>query len=135
MPHSREVTLAKYRPVGERSLWTEEDKPEETHVFKPCDLLQQQMVIGFDGQVGLCCEDIHLDVPYGDVHDKSLLDIYNNSPIIRKYRQAHEQEVTIKGSISDLTLCKDCDVWASSIILSEQKINLDGVDILKKVTS
>ncbi len=124
LPHATLVTIAKFRPVGSRKLW-----PQAPVTFRPCPLLHRQMVIGFDGQVGLCCEDIHLDVPLGNVGNNSLLDIYNHSPLLQHYRSQHD-----KGEIDTLSLCRDCHVWGGDLTLSQTQYKLDGMSILETTT-
>lgn len=122
IPYAQDVTISKFRPVGSRKLWN----GIPPVAFRPCPLLYRQMVISFDGKVGLCCEDIYLDVFMGDSHEVSLLDIFNDSLNYRKYRRAHE-----KGSIDDLSLCRDCHVWGGDLPLKSEQIDLRDMTIRK----
>lgn len=104
------ITLSTFRPIGSRKL-TLPDKAE----FTSCKLLYNQMVVSYDGKVGLCCEDIFLDIELGDANKQNLLDIYNNEKInlIRKDHEGH--------NLSGLKLCSDCDVWGSSLIIETKQ--------------
>lgn len=120
LPHAETVTISTFRPVGSRELWT----GAPLFRFRPCPLLYHQMVVSWDGKAGLCCEDINLDVPLGDVTDNSLREIYNSSPMLLAYRRAHEN-----GKIGNLTLCRDCHVWGGNIELKRKKYKLAGMTV------
>ena len=102
LPHGETVTISTFRPIGSRRLW----QGPAPVPFRPCPLLYHQMVVSWDGKAGLCCEDINLDVPLGDVRNNSLQEIYNNSTPLQAYRRDHEN-----GKIKALALCRDCHVW------------------------
>ena len=118
LPHADSVVISKFRPIGSRKLWSEAGSPD----FVPCPLLYNQAVISIDGDVGLCCEDIHLDVPVGNVQEEELLTLYNNSPVLGDYRKAHE-----KSDIDGLKLCSDCHVWGSQIVFKNDQIVVGGM--------
>lgn len=126
LPHAQSVSIAKFRPVGSRILW---DNHFQEPAFRPCPLLFNQMVIGVDGRVGLCCEDINLEVPVGKVQDERIVDIYNSSQELSRYRQAH-----IRQDLSQLYLCRDCHVWAGDIPMKVENVTIDGVPAQKTVT-
>ncbi len=134
LPHASAVTIATHRPVGSRRLGSQHSRPVIPAQFLPCNLLTEQLVIGFDGRAGLCCEDIHLDVPIGDVKTDSLMSLYNNSPILEKYRNIHSAEAVEPGKIAGLKLCKDCDVWASNTVVEQSTVCIGGLNALRKVT-
>ncbi len=123
--HADTVIISTFRPVGKRLLWD----PKHAPPFRPCPQLTRQCVIGWDGRLGLCCEDIFLEVSPGSVLDSSILAIYNESPVLCHYRSQHDQ-----GSIDGLTLCKECHVWAGDIPLSKEKMIIDGMHIEKVQT-
>lgn len=125
LPHAGSVTISTFRPIGSRKLW--EKKPRFS--FRPCPLLYHQMVISYDGQVGLCCEDIHLDVPIGRISSQTLEQVYNESPVLQEYRKRHQD-----GHIDRLTLCKDCQVWGGDILLKKENMQMDGMTVEKTVT-
>lgn len=106
------ITLSKFRPLGSRKLW---DENECNFAFKPCKLLENQMVISYDGNVGLCCEDIFLNVNLGNVLTNKVADIYNCEKI-EDIRQAHND-----GNLNNLILCSDCHAWGSDIILESKE--------------
>ena len=112
LPHADSVMISKFRPVGSRKLWDDADSPS----FMQCPLLYTQAVISIEGDVGLCCEDINLDVPVGNILRDELLSLYNNSSTLQRYRNAHENK-----EIGQLKLCSDCHVWGSHIILEKYK--------------
>ena len=121
LPHAESIMFSKFRPVGEKTLWTEaKDEPE----FEPCQLLFRQAVIAWDGRMALCCEDIHIEASPGDVSKNSLEDIFNHSQVYKRYRQDHQ-----RGEISDLPLCKDCHIWASGKVLEEKEIDVAGIAV------
>jgi hypothetical protein len=125
LPHASQVTLAAFRPIGSRHLW----ENRAPFVFQPCHLIEKQLVIGVNGEVGLCCEDIHIDVPLGNVLDQSILDIYNNSPKLVGYRSAHQE-----GKIDNLVLCRDCHVWACDKVTDRLSFTLGDMEIEETIT-
>lgn len=120
LPHADTVMVSKFRPVGSRKLWG----ASESHPFLKCPLLYNQAVISIEGDVGLCCEDINLDVPLGNVREEGLLSIFNNSRAINDYRRHHEQ-----GCIDSLKLCSDCHVWAGGMVLDTRERKIKGLSV------
>lgn len=125
LPHAGTVTISTFRPIGSRELWT----GSPPFRFRPCPLLYHQMVVSWDGKAGLCCEDINLDVPLGDVTDNSLREIYNTSSSLLEYRRSHES-----GKIGNLALCRDCHIWGGNIELKRKRYELGGMDVEKVVS-
>ena len=126
LPCAEQVTVATFRPVGSRKLW----KYPPSFRFRPCPLLYRQAVISNTGEVGLCCEDIFLDVPVGNVLNNSIEDIFNNSETLKRYRTAHEH-----GNIDDLPLCRDCHVWGADIELERKTMVLNNMPVEEMTTS
>lgn len=122
LPHAQNVTVSKFRPVGSRHLWNE----TPPFPFRPCPLLYRQMVIGFDGTVGLCCEDINIDVKLGRVGERTLAQIFSSSPAYVHYRNAHE-----KGEVAELLLCNKCHVWGGDIPLKSEEVKVNGMGAKK----
>lgn len=105
-----EVRISKYRPIGHRDFLTE--KIERV----PCHLLDEMLVIAWDGQAVLCCEDIWADVPLGCFPGQSLSDLWH-SPRFNAVRQAHAE-----GNFDSIGICSRCDAWSnifSSVELRE----------------
>ena len=110
--HVNRVMLSKFRPIGSKKLW--EEMPPIN--FQPCPFLFHQCVISFDGKVGLCCEDINLDVELGDVYKQDILEIYNNQKI-DNIREMHRQ-----GNLNNISLCSACDIWSAGIIIEKKEL-------------
>lgn len=72
-------------------------------LLKPCPLLYQQLVIGWPGKTGLCCEDLWGDYITGEFPAESLYDIWHGKPL-KNARKLHET-----GKQDRLYLCKTCD--------------------------
>lgn len=125
LPFADAVTISKFRPMDSKKLWDASDEPP----FQPCSLLYHQFVIGYDGQAGLCCEDIHLDVYIGNTVNQSIKDIYNTSRTLTAYRSCHEHK-----RIDALTLCKDCHVWGANIVLKEETLKIGDLATNKLIT-
>jgi len=107
-----EVRISKYRPIGHRDFLTEKIKRV------PCHLLDEMLVIAWDGQAVLCCEDIWAEVPIGHFPEQSLLDLWH-SPRLTMMRQLHLEE-----RYNDISICADCDSWSnifSSVELRESE--------------
>jgi len=124
LPHASAVSIATFRPIGSRRLW--QDAPPVD--FRPCPLLYHQFVIGFDGTVGLCCEDINSTVNLGSILHRPIEEIYN-SDAIKRYRHKHET-----NDIDGLPLCRDCDVWAGDIPLASERLRLGEMSVQRTET-
>jgi hypothetical protein len=72
-------------------------------LIKPCPLLYQQLVVGWSGKAGLCCEDYWIDYAAGDFPSESLYDIWHGKPL-KSARKLHED-----GRYERLNLCRVCD--------------------------
>lgn len=72
-------------------------------LLKPCPLIYQQLVIGWPGKTGLCCEDLWGDYITGDFPSESLYDIWHGK-LFTKARRLHENCRQDK-----LYLCSTCD--------------------------
>ncbi len=120
MPVAEAISIAYFRPIGSRKLWD----GQKDILFKPCSLLWNQMVVSYDGTVGLCCEDINLDVPIGKLAENTLSEIYNFSPKLLFYREKH-----LINDLSALLLCADCHTWAGDMVIEEKNILLDDMKI------
>ncbi|KPA10801.1 radical SAM protein [Candidatus Magnetomorum sp. HK-1] len=117
---SNSIMISKFRPIGSRYLWD----LSHSYPFQTCPHLYNQAVISITGDVVLCCEDIHMDVPLGNIKQNSLLDIYRSSRLMKHYRTTHEL-----GDISKLKLCRDCHIWGADILLQENTEFIKGVQV------
>lgn len=68
----------------------------------PCFLPFNQMVIRPDGKVSLCCSDALGKYTLGDVHEQSILEIWNSD----KYRGIRKH---VLEDITSIDLCRFCD--------------------------
>lgn len=84
-----------------RPVRREENK--RVRLLKPCPLLYQQLVIGWPGKTGLCCEDLWGDYITGEFPFQSLYEIWHGKPLNRA-RKLHEFLRQDR-----LSLCKTCD--------------------------
>lgn len=131
LPYADSVMISKFRPVGSRKLWDSDALPS----FIPCPLLYKQTVISIDGFMGLCCEDINLDVKAGNVLQDDLLALYNRSPILNRYRDVHEKNrdniisCNQNSQIDDLKLCSDCHVWGAHIQVESEQKQIGGMKV------
>lgn len=90
------ITISLKRP-------TMREKNKRLKLMKPCSLLYQQLVIGWPGKTGLCCEDLWGDYITGDTSEETLLDIWQGKALTRA-RRLHE-----RGEQEKLSLCTNCD--------------------------
>lgn len=79
------------------------DDNRHLKLLKPCPLLYQQLVIGWPGKTGLCCEDFWGDVITGECPSQSLHTIWHGS-VLRRVRKLHEA-----GRQYKIELCRNCD--------------------------
>ena len=98
------VMISHYRSPPSSKHWP--GVPDER---QPCSFLWSQMVIAWDGRLGLCCEDFNMDYSIGRVGDKPLLELWNGEGMSR-VRKMHEQ-----GRYRDHPMCRTCDTWADSM--------------------
>jgi len=70
---------------------------------KPCHLLSQQLIMGWDGTTVLCCEDFFCDYITGKFPEMSLSEIWQGRKF-NKARLLHE-----KGNQRRIDLCCYCD--------------------------
>lgn len=124
LPHARAVSISRFRPIGSRRLGETNELQ-----FQPCPLLYHQCVIAYDGRVGLCCEDIHLEVEIGNINEASLASLFNESERLLAYRRQHEE-----GRIGRLPLCRDCDVWAAERILRRETVTVGPLQANRTIT-
>lgn len=70
---------------------------------KPCQLLYQQLIMGWDGKTVLCCEDYYGDYITGNYPEKNLYEIWHGN-LFNNARLLHE-----KGNARKIDLCRHCD--------------------------
>ena len=71
----------------------------------PCPRLWSGINILCDGTVVPCCIDYNATVKLGNIHEKTLHEIWLDEPF-REIREAH-----ITGRYDDISLCKNCKLW------------------------
>jgi spiro-SPASM protein len=84
------------------------EKDKETTPIKrmPChQLLRNDIIILWDGNVIPCCRDIDGVLIYGNVNNDSIASIYNNE-IRNGYIKLHKE-----GKWDEIPLCKNCYEW------------------------
>ena len=99
------VMVSHYRSPPSSKRW-----PDVPLKRKPCFLLWSQMVIAWDGRIGLCCEDFNMDHVLGRVNDEPLLETWNGETM-KQLRRIHEQE-----RFQDHPMCAVCDTWADGML-------------------
>lgn len=96
-----EVKVSTYRPVGHRDFLKNAMKRV------PCYLLNEMLVVTWNGKAVLCCEDIWAENIMGVFPDWPLFDIWH-SAAFNKMRRLHE-----RGRYEKIALCKNCDAWSN----------------------
>lgn len=117
------IMISHYRNPPDSKRW-----PGIPADRKPCFLLWSQMVIAWDGRLGLCCEDFNIDFPLGRVTESPLLEIWNGQEISR-VRNMHE-----RGEFDSHSMCRVCDTWADNSIVHESKNEARGYRIIQKAS-
>ncbi len=96
-----EVAISPCRPIGSRkNVLVEPTIPRQ-----PCYMLYEMMVIFWDGEVGLCCEDWFNSIKLGNLKKYSIDAIWYGKAM-EKIRNLHE-----KGQYYKIALCRDCNSW------------------------
>jgi len=104
-----EVKVSTYRPLGHR------DFLRVALRRVPCSLLNDMLVVTWNGKTVLCCEDIWADNIVGTFPDTSLSDIWH-SAAFKKMRGFHR-----RGDYKKVQICRECDAW--SIIYSQNELD------------
>lgn len=78
--------------------------PQLHKTRKPCSDLWHKIAIHWNGKVSICCFDWTFEHIIGDINEKSINEIWNDSPIAM-FRQSQ-----LQGEY--LSICKECDAWA-----------------------
>lgn len=73
-----------------------------------CRALWQRFVVGWDGKVFACCNEMNGKLTVGDLNASGLLDIWNG-PQMTELRN-----IMVKGRYGEIEACKDCDVLVRS---------------------
>ena len=72
---------------------------------KPCGKVYSDMIIYWDGRVGICNHDWDNRIDLGNVSELSIEEIWNSDPY-NAIRDMHES-----GVFADNLVCKHCDHW------------------------
>lgn len=99
-----EVAISPCRPVGLRENILVDKEAKRL----PCYMLYEIMVIYWDGEVGLCCEDWFNSGSMGNVKKSRIIDIWQGKRF-DDMRRLHE-----KGLYHRIRLCSDCNSWFRS---------------------
>lgn len=113
LPMVNEISVSKYRPLGEKHFLTIRQQR------RPCRMLNEMMVIAWNGDVGLCCEDNFCEHKTGNVINCSIKDVWYGKRF-QGYRNLH-----LRGKYDKMKLCKNCDVWSTNVAL-KQYVNEEG---------
>ncbi|MFX1453246.1 MAG: SPASM domain-containing protein, partial [Promethearchaeota archaeon] len=76
-------------------------EPEIVNYKPRCDLYDNPLVIDYDGNVILCCNDYLSSIKFGNLEKKSLMSIWNS----KNYRKIRRQ---LRKQIYSLPICKRC---------------------------
>ncbi|MGC2063516.1 MAG: SPASM domain-containing protein, partial [Thermodesulfovibrionales bacterium] len=98
-----EVLISPFRPIGSRDNTLAREFPQTERT--PCYMLRTMMVIYWNGEVGLCCEDWFNDGKMGNANASSLREIWNGE----KY--SWNRSLDASGRSAEIPLCKDCNSW------------------------
>lgn len=114
------VSISPCRPMGSRKSSL---VPPETQRI-PCPMLFSMMVIYWDGNVGLCCEDWFNDGQMGNLSVESLSSVWKG----KRFEWARKMHS--KGLYDRVPLCGDCDIWFNGIpeVIHEEK---RGISVIK----
>jgi radical SAM protein with 4Fe4S-binding SPASM domain len=102
-----EVKISIYRPIGHRDFLTEKRQRI------PCYLLNEMLVIAWNGKAVLCCEDIWAENIVGNFPEQSLHDIWHSISFDR-IRRLHEN-----GKYKEIPICAHCDTWSNIFTQTE----------------
>jgi|TARA_Y100000310_G_scaffold344458_1_gene457328 radical SAM protein with 4Fe4S-binding SPASM domain len=69
---------------------------------KPCNQLWQRLIISYDGEVMMCCDDWNMEVKLGNVNNQNIYDIWHGEKL-NKIRKLHAT-----GQWDNIPVCKNC---------------------------
>jgi len=105
LPVVDEVHISTHRINRGRHLSFNSDSIKKSH----CLRLWQTMVIGWNGKVGLCCDDWAGEVILGDMNTSGIRDIWFGK-MLQEIRRYH-----LKGEYEKVPICANCDSWMEGI--------------------
>ncbi len=105
--HADRVCVSPVRPVGSRMNKLARLRIPVERI--PCYMLYEMMVISWNGNIPLCCEDWFSEWPLGDVRIDSLKSIWEGDG----YRQA--RELHERGKFQKIPLCTSCNSWYNAL--------------------
>ena len=70
----------------------------------PCWHPMRQIFIDYHGNYQMCCNDWKYQIKIGNVHERSLMDMYENDPKLQRIRWS-----LLNGRREDILPCKSCD--------------------------
>jgi len=75
---------------------------------KPCNLIWQRMIVDWNGEVVLCCDDWNHSIILGNLKKQNIEEIWRGDKL-KKIREAH-----IKGEFWKIPICSECNkrsIW------------------------
>lgn len=110
-----EVFISPHRPISSRRNVLV--NPSAVRI--PCYMLEEMMVIYWDGKVGLCCEDWFNEGNLGDA-SRDTIDAIWNGRRFSQVRRLHQ-----KGQFDRISLCRNCDSWYNAVAeqFFDEKLN------------
>lgn len=106
LPVDKFHTIFAHNWAGNCPEYIEKDKYRSGK--SPCRAIWQRLVVGWDGKVFACCNEMNGKLTIGDLNKTALLDIWNGP------RMTELRNLMIKGRYDDVEACKDCDVLVRS---------------------
>jgi radical SAM protein with 4Fe4S-binding SPASM domain len=80
---------------------------KDAQLYNSCGMLYNRITVLWDGKTPACCNDFEARYITGDVHEKTLQEIWNDEPYRWLRRSLRD------GNYEDIELCRDCDVlWS-----------------------
>lgn len=70
----------------------------------PCWHPMRQIFIDYNGNYQMCCNDWKYQIKIGNIHERSMLDMYRNDPKLNRIRWS-----LLRGRREDILPCKLCD--------------------------
>jgi sulfatase maturation enzyme AslB (radical SAM superfamily) len=130
-PHEDTVTGVKFKyAFNNRAGWFSNDM-----ISEPCWHPMRQIFIDFDGNYQMCCNDWTYQIKIGNIHERSLIDMYINDPKLNRIRWA-----LINGRrdlIKPCAECNDCQGSKKHVksIIANFKITPEYKDHVHKIAS
>jgi radical SAM protein with 4Fe4S-binding SPASM domain len=108
------VYMKKLHNWANQHKWEGHIPDHYSDIFHPCILPWSTFMVNTDGKVPLCGLDYNAGVCYGNILEKSIKDIWRNSPKLQETRRLHST-----GNRNEISFCRGCRLFDKELSLEK----------------